>query len=164
MTVMPDVNVTLRHPLCEKMLLTSVVVKSGEILRKYDASSEDVCLHLCYNLPLLFKSRVVQQQEGERNFHSFYQVSTNPICPWYNHLNLQWILKRPCPMCVSQLLRGGSEELLESLHLQNDPAVYTYTKEGAAATVGYRWKALFCSQNSCLEIAEIQARLQCFCI
>lgn len=67
-------------------------------------------------------------------------------------------------MRLSQLLRGGSEELLESLHLQNDPAVYTYTKEGAAATVSYRRKTLFCSQNSCLEIAEIQARLQYFCI
>uniref|UniRef100_A0A4W6EJ74 Myosin IG n=1 Tax=Lates calcarifer TaxID=8187 RepID=A0A4W6EJ74_LATCA len=32
------------------------------------------------------------------------------------------------------LLRGGSDELLESFHLQNDPSVYAYTKEGAATT------------------------------
>ncbi|XP_054601455.1 unconventional myosin-Ig isoform X2 [Nothobranchius furzeri] len=54
---------------------------------------------------LLEKSRVVQQHEGERNFHSFYQ-----------------------------LLRGGSEEMLKSCHLHNDPALYLYTREGSAAT------------------------------
>uniref|UniRef100_A0A7N6AIQ2 Myosin IG n=1 Tax=Anabas testudineus TaxID=64144 RepID=A0A7N6AIQ2_ANATE len=55
---------------------------------------------------LLEKSRVVQQQDGERNFHSFYQ-----------------------------LLRGGSDEMLKSFNIQNDPAAYVYTKEGAAIAV-----------------------------
>uniref|UniRef100_A0A8C7H5G0 Myosin IG n=1 Tax=Oncorhynchus kisutch TaxID=8019 RepID=A0A8C7H5G0_ONCKI len=34
-----------------------------------------------------------------------------------------------------RLLRGGSEEMLGSLHLQNDPVNYVYTREGAASTV-----------------------------
>ncbi|XP_027033689.1 unconventional myosin-Ig isoform X1 [Tachysurus fulvidraco] len=54
---------------------------------------------------LLEKSRVIQQQEGERNFHSFYQ-----------------------------LLRGGSDDLVKSLRLNNDPSKYLYTKQGALVT------------------------------
>ncbi|KAJ7991900.1 hypothetical protein DPEC_G00288660 [Dallia pectoralis] len=57
---------------------------------------------------LLEKSRVVQQQRGERNFHSFYQI-----------------------------LLGGSKEILKSLHLQNDPVNYVYTREGAVSAVSY---------------------------
>ncbi|RXN01564.1 Unconventional myosin-Id [Acipenser ruthenus] len=55
---------------------------------------------------LLEKSRVIKQQEGERNFHSFYQ-----------------------------LLLGGSEEMLRSLHLKKDPATYCFTKEGTVSNI-----------------------------
>ncbi|XP_070777425.1 unconventional myosin-Ig isoform X1 [Enoplosus armatus] len=72
---------------------------------------------------LLEKSRVVQQQDGERNFHSFYQ-----------------------------LLRGGSDKMLESYHLQNDPAVYTYTKEGAATATSNNDRSSHKAVMSALEV------------
>ncbi|NWU99710.1 MYO1D protein, partial [Upupa epops] len=51
---------------------------------------------------LLEKSRVIVQQPGERSFHSFYQ-----------------------------LLQGGSDQMLRSLHLQKDAAAYNYICPGA---------------------------------
>ncbi|NXT46929.1 MYO1D protein, partial [Pluvianellus socialis] len=51
---------------------------------------------------LLEKSRVIVQQPGERSFHSFYQ-----------------------------LLQGGSDQVLRSLHLQKDASAYNYICPGA---------------------------------
>ncbi|XP_045877399.1 unconventional myosin-Ig isoform X2 [Meles meles] len=51
---------------------------------------------------LLEKSRVLKQHVGERNFHAFYQV-----------------------------LRGCEDEELQNLHLQRNPAVYNFTRQGA---------------------------------
>ncbi|KAM4705559.1 unconventional myosin-Ig-like [Rhinophrynus dorsalis] len=52
---------------------------------------------------LLEKSRVLKQHQGERNFHSFYQ-----------------------------LLLGAPDDWLSCFHLHRDPALYTFTKEGAS--------------------------------
>uniref|UniRef100_A0A3Q3BGH5 Myosin IG n=1 Tax=Kryptolebias marmoratus TaxID=37003 RepID=A0A3Q3BGH5_KRYMA len=35
-------------------------------------------------------------------------------------------------LLFSQLLRGGTDEMLASFHLQNDPALYLYTREGTS--------------------------------
>ncbi|XP_068023276.1 LOW QUALITY PROTEIN: unconventional myosin-Id [Melanerpes formicivorus] len=51
---------------------------------------------------LLEKSRVIVQQPGERSFHSFYQ-----------------------------LLQGGSDQMLHSLHLKKDASAYSYISPGA---------------------------------
>ncbi|XP_030052562.1 unconventional myosin-Ig [Microcaecilia unicolor] len=53
---------------------------------------------------LLEKSRVLKQYQGERNFHSFYQ-----------------------------LILGAPDQLLSTLHVCKDPALYQFTMEGATS-------------------------------
>lgn len=55
---------------------------------------------------MCFQSRVVLQHGGERNFHAFYQ-----------------------------LLTGGSDKLLSSLHLKRDHKSYSYISQGTAHPV-----------------------------
>ncbi|KGL72330.1 Unconventional myosin-Id, partial [Tinamus guttatus] len=66
---------------------------------------------------LLEKSRVIVQQPGERSFHSFYQ-----------------------------LLQGGSDQMLRSLHLQKDASAYSYIRAGAQ---------LKCSNNDGAEFKAV---------
>ncbi|XP_069778226.1 unconventional myosin-Id-like isoform X2 [Narcine bancroftii] len=72
---------------------------------------------------LLEKSRVIVQQKGERNFHSFYQ-----------------------------LLQGGSDELLQSLHLQRHAVEYAFTRDGATANAGINDKANFKMVLNAMEV------------
>ncbi|XP_053215857.1 unconventional myosin-Id isoform X1 [Podarcis raffonei] len=65
----------------------------------FDFKGDPIGGHI--NNYLLEKSRVIVQQSGERNFHSFYQ-----------------------------LLQGGSEQLLRSLHLHKDLSAYSYIGSG----------------------------------
>ncbi|XP_060221631.1 unconventional myosin-Ig isoform X5 [Meriones unguiculatus] len=60
-------------------------------------------------LPILPQSRVLKQHVGERNFHAFYQ-----------------------------LLRGSEDQELQGLHLERNPAVYNFTRQGAGLSMGVR--------------------------
>lgn len=50
-------------------------------------------------------------------FLSFLTVRWNRFCTFYN-------------LYLWQLLAGGSDQLLSSLHLNRDPAAYTFTNQG----------------------------------
>uniref|UniRef100_A0A672LZ30 Unconventional myosin-Id n=1 Tax=Sinocyclocheilus grahami TaxID=75366 RepID=A0A672LZ30_SINGR len=65
----------------------------------FDFKGDPIGGHI--NNYLLEKSRVIFQQEGERSFHSFYQ-----------------------------LVKGAPDAQLRSLHIQRDPTAYTYIKVG----------------------------------
>uniref|UniRef100_A0AAY4CWR1 Unconventional myosin-Id n=1 Tax=Denticeps clupeoides TaxID=299321 RepID=A0AAY4CWR1_9TELE len=65
----------------------------------FDFKGDPIGGHI--NNYLLEKSRVIFQQEGERSFHSFYQ-----------------------------LVKGAPDSLLKCLHVQKDPTAYSYIKVG----------------------------------
>ncbi|KAM4524857.1 unconventional myosin-Id isoform 1-T1 [Odontesthes bonariensis] len=78
----------------------------------FDFKGDPIGGHI--NNYLLEKSRVIFQQEGERSFHSFYQ-----------------------------LLKGAPDSLLRSLHIQKDPKPYNYIKVGGHIKSGINDSADF---------------------
>uniref|UniRef100_A0A8C6U1D4 Unconventional myosin-Id n=1 Tax=Neogobius melanostomus TaxID=47308 RepID=A0A8C6U1D4_9GOBI len=78
----------------------------------FDFKGDPIGGHI--NNYLLEKSRVIVQQEGERSFHSFYQ-----------------------------LLKGAPDSLLRSLHIQKDPKAYNYIKVGGQIKSGINDNADF---------------------
>ncbi|MEQ2183412.1 hypothetical protein GOODEAATRI_032236, partial [Goodea atripinnis] len=50
------------------------------------------------------------------------------------------------------LLRGGSDEILKSFHLENEPALYIYTREGAAAATSNNDRSNHKAVMSALEV------------
>uniref|UniRef100_A0A671NA52 Unconventional myosin-Id n=1 Tax=Sinocyclocheilus anshuiensis TaxID=1608454 RepID=A0A671NA52_9TELE len=77
----------------------------------FDFKGDPIGGHI--NNYLLEKSRVIFQQEGERSFHSFYQ-----------------------------LVKGAPDAQLRSLHIQRDPTAYTYIKVGGSLGIDADFKAV----------------------
>nr|CAD7459687.1 unnamed protein product [Timema tahoe] len=108
----------------------------------FDFKGDPVGGHI--NKYLLEKSRVILQQGGERNFHSFYQVSTpyrgsNPDLPNKYLLEKSRVILQQGGErnfhSFYQLLSAASDSEAKSLSLTRDPEAYFYTRQGNSSKV-----------------------------
>ncbi|XP_057213725.1 unconventional myosin-Id [Triplophysa rosa] len=92
----------------------------------FDFKGDPIGGHI--NNYLLEKSRVIFQQEGERSFHSFYQM-----------------------------VKGAPDTQLRSLHIQRDPTVYSYIKVGGQIKSSINDSADFKAVNDAMRVIGFTA-------
>lgn len=92
----------------------------------FDFKGDPIGGHI--NKYLLEKSRVIYQQDGERNFHCFYQVKDK-------QKSSQYLITIYDSIVVIQLLLGADDSLLRKLNLNRNADSYFYIRQGNASKV-----------------------------
>uniref|UniRef100_M4AP17 Myosin IG n=1 Tax=Xiphophorus maculatus TaxID=8083 RepID=M4AP17_XIPMA len=86
-----------------------------------------------------FGNAKTNRNDNSSRFGKYMDINFNfngdPTGGHINNYLLEKVVILKNESAFLQLLRGGCEETLKLLHLENDAALYTYTREGAATAV-----------------------------